>query len=662
MPPKLPPKHEEVHAESAPTPLITLRSVILGVATITTTFYYIIQIAQRQGSGTYVQSQYPIAAFMPFVLWLFVNVALKLVWPRLALSRGEMLALFSMTWVVATIPAWISPWAAILSSPTQYATPENEWAATFFDFIPWHVFPPTTAPVIDYFWYGLPAGMDIPWEGWISPIFNWLGAAIAVVIFGYGLLVVFQRQWEGAEKLTFPLAQMPANLTEGCDGERHLPDIFYAKLFWVGFAVVMAPQLYNIVTYFSPGLPSFDLFWTYYHYQFGNGLVSGYIRVMPLMLMVIYLCPVDILGSMVLFHWLAEIKMGLMQRFGTPSLGFTGVSATGRFTEQQMILKTESHGALIFVGLWSIWIARGHLRRVWDQVRRGKGDRREVTRYRWAVLGMVGSAVYVIFWALQLGVNFPMAVGMFGLMTMAYFVAVKLVAASGCAYIYPDRPYMKGESFFLELIGSIYVSPQKLVPFKVLTSFAFFGHFTIPAWPAMAHHLRIFSLKDQPGWVTAVVFVAFPVGFVAAAWALLDLCYEEGGALFVGVRHTWYYDGIVYLLNNPTTPNLGKWALWSGGFAEAGLITLLRSRFHWFPVHPMGLIFQSTHAAWWYWFNFFLIWIIKLALLRYGGVKTYLAGKPFFYGLGIGYVMGVVLSTAVDSIWFPTAGHRVHWW
>ena len=62
------------------------------------------------------------------------------------------------------------------------------------------------------------------------------------------------------------------------------------------------------------------------------------------------------------------------------------------------------------------------------------------------------------------------------------------------------------------------------------------------------------------------------------------------------------------------------------------------------------------------WSNFFVAWVLKLILLRYGGVKEYLAGKPFFFGLGIGYVIGVVLSTIVDMIWFPTAGHRVHWW
>ena len=55
-------------------PLITLRAVILGVLTIGATFTYIIQIGQRLRIASFVHSQFPMAAFTPFVLWLFLKV------------------------------------------------------------------------------------------------------------------------------------------------------------------------------------------------------------------------------------------------------------------------------------------------------------------------------------------------------------------------------------------------------------------------------------------------------------------------------------------------------------------------------------------------------------------------------------------------------------
>ena len=93
-----------------------------------------------------------------------------------------------------------------------------------------------------------------------------------------------------------------------------------------------------------------------------------------------------------------------------------------------------------------------------------------------------------------------------------------------------------------------------------------------------------------------------------------------------------FCEGITYLVNNPTRPSLARWAIWFSGLFEAAGITFLRARFHWFPLHPIGLIFQQTHAAWWYWINFFIAWVLELILLLYGGVKAYLAGNPFFYG------------------------------
>ena len=86
------------------------------------------------------------AAFLPFVVWLLLNVILKVVWPRLALRRGELLTLFSMTWIAAVIPDWIWRWSGTMTTPIHYASAENRWAETFFDYLPWQIFPkPATA-------------------------------------------------------------------------------------------------------------------------------------------------------------------------------------------------------------------------------------------------------------------------------------------------------------------------------------------------------------------------------------------------------------------------------------------------------------------------------------------------------------------------------------
>ena len=98
-------------------------------------FYYIAEVGQRMGLGSFVHSQYPMAAFIPFALWLFLNLALKRLWPRIALHRGELLTIFAMTWVVGTIPqlGWVTYWTTSMALPAYYARPENQYAEILFE-------------------------------------------------------------------------------------------------------------------------------------------------------------------------------------------------------------------------------------------------------------------------------------------------------------------------------------------------------------------------------------------------------------------------------------------------------------------------------------------------------------------------------------------------
>ncbi len=198
--------------------IITWRGVALGALTIAVMFTYLILYAgMGAGSEGYVQSQFPMMAFIPFVLWLFLNTILAQVLPRWALRQGELLTIFAMVWIVGTIPqwGWMEYWVALMAAPAYMATPENQWAEVFLPYMPWHVFPDSSPRVVESFWLGLNQGTPVPWDGWYAPIGQWFGVSMAMVIVGFSLVVIFQKQWVEAEKLTFPLARMPLDLTQG---------------------------------------------------------------------------------------------------------------------------------------------------------------------------------------------------------------------------------------------------------------------------------------------------------------------------------------------------------------------------------------------------------------------------------------------------------------
>ena len=459
---------------------------MIGVLIIAANFYWV---------TVAVRSQFPMAAFMPFVALLLINLVLLLVWPGISLRQGELLTVFSMLWVVGTIPMWAQFWASITAAPTHFASAENKWAYQIFDYLPWHVFAPPTAAVIKPFWFGLEEDAALPWHQWLAVLAQWLGASLAMVVFGFCLMLLFQRQWERAEKLTFPLAQMPLDLTAGFAGVRRVPKLFRSRLFWLGFTVVFAPMGYNVITYFMSGLPAVDLYSLRFPLDLPEPFGGLTIRLLPTMMAVTYLCPLDIMGSLLVFYLLSVIKQGFLHRTGFSLPGLSSVGATGMLSEHRLMINMESYGALLFVALWSVYVARGHLRRIWRQSVTAEGEPREVLRCRLVLLGLAGSGIYLLVWAVGLGMSLPVAAGVLVLIWLTYFVVVKLIAATGFAYLFPNRPHLRGESFVSDLVGTEFLAPRSLIAFKVLTSNAFFGNFCMPAWPAITHHLRIFTMN-----------------------------------------------------------------------------------------------------------------------------------------------------------------------
>ncbi len=86
-------------AEPAPEKM-TLRAFVLGVIAIAGMCVY----ATYHGRNL-MKSFLPVTALLPLVLWLGVNTLIKLAFPRLALSRTEVVAIFGMVWMVGTAPA-----------------------------------------------------------------------------------------------------------------------------------------------------------------------------------------------------------------------------------------------------------------------------------------------------------------------------------------------------------------------------------------------------------------------------------------------------------------------------------------------------------------------------------------------------------------------------
>ena len=96
------------------------------------------------------------------------------------------------------------------------------------------------------------------------------------------------------------------------------------------------------------------------------------------------------------------------------------------------------------------------------------------------------------------------------------------------------------------------------------------------------------------------------------------------------------------------------------GAGEAAVLSFLRMRFTWWPLHPLGLAFQYTTGPRYYALSILMVWAAKLVIVRFGGPSMYEKAKPFFYGTVIGYCVGIAIIQVIDLIWFPGSGHGFH--
>ncbi len=640
---------------------ITVRAVMLGLLTIALMTIYITHFAWNM-----IKNYMPVSALIPFVAWVGINAILKLVAPKRALSRTEMLTIFFMVWLVGNLPTtgWAGYLLGNISAPVHLASPENRVTDVIAPFLPDWLFMQKSPVVIGQLYGGLEPNTAIPWQPWIRPLFWWTAACLSVVMAGFFCSVLFFKQWHEKERLTFPMATFPTEMLREEPGYR-LPVVFHAPLFWVGFGISIFVICWNIAGYFVhtlPHIPIYDLAGQMainigYHYP------RYFLRMQPLIMGLAYLCPLDLLFSFWFYNVLNILKEGLMNQTGI-TVGLQGQQAT-----PAEILGFESHGALVFLVAWSLWVSRKHLKNTLEcalMSNRAADDGTPVT-YRTAWLGLAASVIFLAGWCLAAGMELWATIVQLILMFIALFGVAKYAAATGFTFLSPGGTgglgADKGGNVWMQMGGTANMSPGTLTTIWMINRNGFAGMpIRLTATMSVPHYFRMLGnhFKRHP-MVWAVIPIAYIAGCITTATDSLYRSYMDGGMngpLYLGdwnhlVRLVPYVEGSTILYFD-----IEKLGVWLWGFAIAGFLTYIRTRFSWWPFNPVAIAFPTRR----YGFSLLVVWATKALIMRFGGVALYRKSLPFWYGLMVGYLLGVGISTGVDALWFPDAGHIVHGW
>jgi hypothetical protein len=603
-----------------------------------------------------------IAFLVPFFLLLFVN---QIIGKRsVALSSSELIIICCVGLVAATMQGeWVSGYLlGTISSPYYFATPENRWEELLLPHIPpWSILTDQTA--IRTFHESIPPEKSIPWMAWVQPVGWWMSLVVAMLIAGLSLTTIFRRQWAENEKLAYPVAAGLLELTGAEEGESSLRNLFRSNLFWVGFGITFGLLAWNMVGWSITGWPMIPLLRNR-GLSLGRGFPSMMFVIHPMTIAFGYFTKSEVLFSIWFFHLLAVVQAGIFNRVG---YDIGGADPWGSF---HTAIGWQSFGGMIVFVAWGIWIARHHLRDVYRQAVFKENlvdDSNELMSYRAAFWLFIGCSVYAVLFLHQAGLDWGPLIAFWFATAVLYLGLARIIVESGLVFI---RGPITAQAFTWHLLGPAVISPKGAIAIGLTQTF--FCDAKTLGITLLAHVPRFGQslnprIRRQLG---PLVIGGCLVGAGAVMLFTLVESYHGVGAYNFGVSsfrgeggsaaESWQV--IAKRLQQTFATDWKRVTfLGVGGVVTTAMVALR----YWVPslsIHPIGfavgasLIMRSSASS------IFIVWMVKLIILKLGSLARYRQYAPLFLGMMVGHAFGIGLGVLIDGLFFPGEGHPLNRW
>jgi hypothetical protein len=629
---------------------------LVGVAALSYVSVFSKGYIQASGlSDTYL----PTGVFILFLLILGLNTALRRFGWGLT-TREIMLAYVTML-ISSAIPTTglamrLTPFLVI---PYYYATPINEWAILHLPHIPTWMTPHGDDVVLPFF-RGLPRGASIPWGAWITPLAFWSLLAASLYLILMGLAIIFRRRWMDAERLQFPLAQVPLMIMGDDPNPSWASAFFRNPLVWIGIAIPLILHSINGLHLYFPVIPEIKL--TEVNLQ---DLMKGsrFITDLPFsrwagvqfnfywsVIGISYLLRTEVSLAVWVFEWFYRfeeiafelIGIGYGQHNWSPlhTFGYTMTERYGRL------------GATVTASAMFLWASRSELREMVlaafgrREPSEAGADVAEIPWWTfWALVG--GTAIYFA-WTAAAGVGLLISVTLLILFVLVATVTARIVAATGLLWVYDYFVAMQG---LQKLVGTARIDPQTftmvgMIDYGVL-------HHRANIMPQVLDGMKI---ARQSGITQKHYFIGVVLGLFVAAVVSFGVVIWMGYHYGATNLNIWYFfDSSDWLFNRVAAyQRFHVWTDWrvvgvmgAGGVFMVGLMWLHRT-FLWWPLYPLGFIIGGTVASRQIWFPVFLGWLAKTLVLRFAGSQMYNKLKPVALGLLIGEFSITGIWLAID--------------
>ena len=574
----------------------------------------------------------PGAVFLLFVLTLILNPLLKLIHPRAGLNRGELLVVYVMMVMASPIPTlFVGKFLSAISYPYYYATPENEWRELIHSYIPdWLMV--HNVDIVKKFYEGGGRNEPIPWAAWQPVFLAWLPFVWALFLVMISLMIVMRKQWVEHERLIYPLMQVSLAMTEqGRYGERVSP-FFKNPVMWAGFAIpALWGTLHGLYNYFPETIPiAKEVDPLHLRLSIFHGVADMYVLLRFNIIGFFYFLKTEIAFSLWFFNLLAYGVRGI---FGILGITSPQTQSAGHGVHN-LILAQQAMGAMLVLFLGGLWSARRHLRGVLRKAFLGDpsvDDSGEILSYRGAVIVLMASSVIAVGWLWLAGLPMVFGLAILFLGMVVLFGYSRVVAEGGLS---DGEPPVVPAGILVSAVGSSVIGPQGLVVLATTFLWTTGRNFVMVS---CANSLRLGEeLGGGKRPLFWVILLALAVSLGAAIWMIMTLGHQYGAI------NLWIWGGGEYsyaekLIRTPLEPHVWNWINTAIGATIMTLLMAARWLYVWWPLHPLGYAIGPIWIIDALWFNMFLAWLIKVVVLKYGGVGLYRKTRPFFMGMILGY-------------------------
>jgi len=493
---------------------------------------------------------------------------------------------------------------------------------------------------------------DKPWMAWTGPLVWWLILLFLFVILQFCVAALLRRQWVDHEKLLFPHVEILEAVAAPGPGGTPGGSIVRNRLMWIGFgAAVLLFAMDGLATYFSgfPGIKWKDLSLAPMLTEDPWKAIPSALDLHLFVVAIAFLLPAEISLSIWLFV-LMDMALAVYLR-ATGHTFYTEEPIRGYLINGGA---DQMAGIVIFMGAL-IYSGRRHFIGVLRKAFGGGkdiDDSEEPLPYFGAFWGLVLSGVGIIMWCYIMGMSPFLSLLIFVGTVLAIMFLARLVCELGIvtgtfqewstphyfvAGLFGYRPAVGRMTLWHRLM---FFTPT-FSTWSFIWMGLFYGTHVMPM--AMTSE-RMFRHGQSRRRFTFFLMVLTLGALVVFATRTISVTYKEGAINLKQGRHS--SSAASHTFNNTLTRDFIRkqkahkpyppiyWSAIAGTIIMTVLLAL-RHMFYWWPLHPVGYICAGLAGG--VWFSVFIGWLIKRAILKYGGGRLFRTVIPLFVGLLIGH-------------------------